>query len=67
MILATNNNLCPSEPSSLGRHGSRVIVGARIIEFDFHEQMKFTCQKVNLEQYCHGCFLPRFLKYQGLR
>lgn len=51
MILVTNNKLRPAEPRSPGRRGSEVIAGARaLIEFDFHEQMKFTCQKVNLEQ-----------------
>lgn len=68
MILVINNNLHLAQPKSLGRRGSKVIAGARaLIEFDFHEQMKFTCQKVNLEQHCHRCFLPQFLKHQGLR
>lgn len=67
MILVTNNNR-PAEFRILGRSVSKVIAGARaLIECDFHEQMKFTCQKGNLEQYCHGCFLPQFLKHQGLR
>lgn len=68
MILVTNNNLRPVELRILGRSGSKVIAGARaLIEFDFHEQMKFTCQKGNLEQYSHRCFLPQFLKHQGSR
>lgn len=67
MILVTNNNR-PAELRIPGRSGSKVIAGARaLIEFDFHEQMKFTCQKGNLEQYCHRCFLPQFLKHRGSR
>lgn len=67
MILVTNNNR-PAELRILGRSGRKAIAGARaLIEFDFHEQMKFTCQKSNLEQHCHQCSLPQFLKHQGLR